>query len=466
MEDQDQNQNRQPNADEITQKNNHPKKRRNPHKPSYDSGMDEKDEGFPFHVDEPQERNRRGGKGKNGQPPRGKKGKGNYPPAKNENGERKNAAQNQGAKKKRQQFGGNYNHPGRGPEDLYGTPSEDDVLTMEELRAKIVLKAADGSIPAEENAGAAETAERTVEKPADAEPFGASQPFPDDPSEEPEEQVEVIGIRFRTSEKTYFFDPKHISLRTGDCAVVETARGPEFGKVVFGNRMVNKKHTFSPLRPVLRKATEEDIAHNEELRKKETEALAICQEKIQNHKLEMKLISAQYAFDNSKLLFYFTSEGRVDFRDLVRDLASVFRIRIELRQIGIRDEAKMLGGLGACGRPLCCSTFLPDFVQVSIKMAKEQNLSLNSAKISGVCGRMMCCLRYESAVYAEEIRKTPPYSSTVKTADGVGTVIGTNPLAGTVRVVLSNTPDAPPKQYSRDEVTILSGSRQNSDQND
>jgi len=169
----------------------------------------------------------------------------------------------------------------------------------------------------------------------------------------------------------------------------------------------------------------------------------------------MKLIDVQYAFDNSKLLFYFSSEGRVDFRELVKDLASVFHTRIELRQIGIRDEAKMLGGFGACGRVLCCSTFLPDFAQVSIKMAKEQGLSLNSTKISGMCGRLMCCLRFESDVYAEEIRKTPSQGSLVKTEDGIGTVISVNPLAGTVRVVLRDTPDTPPKQYHRDTLTVL-----------
>ncbi|MBQ8416688.1 MAG: stage 0 sporulation family protein, partial [Clostridia bacterium] len=236
---------------------------------------------------------------------------------------------------------------------------------------------------------------------------------------------------------------------------VETARGPEFGEICLENTMVDANETVTPLRPLLRIATPQDVAHNEENRQKEAEALKVCQEKIQAHKLDMKLIEAQYAFDNSKLLFYFSSDGRVDFRELVKDLASVFRTRIELRQIGIRDEAKMLGGLGACGRPLCCSTFLPDFAQVSIKMAKEQGLSLNSAKISGMCGRLMCCLRFESDVYTEEIRLTPSIDTIVKTEDGVGTVIGTNPLAGTVRVVLKDSPDTPPKQYHRSTVTVL-----------
>ncbi|MBQ9773609.1 MAG: stage 0 sporulation family protein [Clostridia bacterium] len=253
----------------------------------------------------------------------------------------------------------------------------------------------------------------------------------------------------------YYFDPRGHKLKKGDCAIVETARGPEFGDVCMGNSMINASETVSPLRPLLRVATKEDIERNEANREKEKEALAICQKKIVEHKLDMKLIEVQYAFDNSKLLFYFSSEGRVDFRDLVKDLASVFRTRIELRQIGIRDEAKMLGGLGACGRMLCCSTFLPDFAQVSIKMAKEQGLSLNSAKISGMCGRLMCCLRFESEVYAAEHRLTPPVNSRVKTEDGIGTVISTNPLAGTVRVIFKDAPDTPPKQYHRDSVTLL-----------
>ena len=277
--------------------------------------------------------------------------------------------------------------------------------------------------------------------------------------DEPVERVEIVGVRFRSSGKMYYFDPKGITAKKGDSAIVETARGPEFGDVCLGNSMVRKQEIVAQLRPLLRIATPEDIAHNEENCKKEKEALAVCQQKIQAHKLEMKLIDAQYAFDNSKLLFYFTADGRVDFRELVKDLASVFRTRIELRQIGIRDEAKLLGGIGACGRPLCCSTFLPDFAQVSIKMAKEQNLSLNSSKISGVCGRLMCCLRYESEVYAEEIRRTPAHDSLVKTENGIGKVISSNPLAGTIRVLLKDDPDAPPKQYHRDSVTVLERER-------
>ena len=209
-------------------------------------------------------------------------------------------------------------------------------------------------------------------------------------------------------------------------------------------------------RKIIRIADSEDRIHNEENRRREKEAFDICLEKITAHGLEMKLVDVQYTFDNSKLIFYFTSSGRVDFRELVKDLASVFKTRIELRQIGIRDEAKILGGLGACGRALCCSTFLSDFAQVSIKMAKEQNLSLNSGKISGCCGRLMCCLQYEYKTYAEETAKTPPVDATVKTPDGIGVVTEINPLAGIVKVKLNEHPDVIPKNYHRDSVTIIS----------
>ena len=270
-----------------------------------------------------------------------------------------------------------------------------------------------------------------------------------------EPMVEVVGIRFKASGKTYYFAPNGISLKVGAKAIVETARGLEYGDVALGNTMVKESETVSPLRPVVRKATDADIKHHEENKQKEDEAFRICNEKIIAHELDMKLIDAQYTFDNTKLLFYFTSAGRVDFRDLVKDLASVFRTRIELRQIGIRDEAKMVGGLGLCGRPLCCSLFLTDFGQVSIKMAKEQNLSLNSSKISGICGRLMCCLRYEHETYEYEIKRTPPVDSLVRTVDGVGVVTEINPLAATIKVKLVSSPDTPPKSYKRDEVTVL-----------
>ena len=357
-------------------------------------------------------------------------------------------SQSKNDKKRKNGHGGSY--VAKGPVDLYGNPTADDVLTMEELRAKIVLKSADGSVPAKETP-ATETEEPIAPLPDDL-------LFPGDEAVKParsgEDCVEVVGVRFRSTGKVYFFDPKGNKVRRGNYVIVETARGPEFGEINFGNRMVSKTATVSPLRPVLRVATEADIAHNEENRRKEEEALEICRQKVKAHKLDMKILDVQYAFDNSKLLFYFTSEGRVDFRDLVKDLAAVFRTRIELRQIGIRDEAKMLGGLGACGRTLCCSTFLSDFVQVSIKMAKEQGLSLNSAKISGVCGRLMCCLRYEADTYAEALRQMPAHDALVKTPDGIGNVMSVNPLARTVRVIFKNS-ETPPKQFSADEITVL-----------
>ena len=286
------------------------------------------------------------------------------------------------------------------------------------------------------------------------------------PADDDSPKVEVIGIRFKKAGKVYYFAPGEFKLRIGDAAVVETARGPELGDVACGNRMVREKDVVQPLRPVIRIATKEDIIHGEENKKKEDEAFAICLKKIEEHGLDMKLVDVEYTFDNSKLLFYFTSAGRVDFRELVKDLASVFRTRIELRQIGIRDEAKLMGGLGVCGRPLCCASFLSDFVQVSIKMAKEQNLSLNSTKISGSCGRLMCCLRYEHDTYEAEIKLTPPVESVVKTEDGIGTVIEINPLAGLVKVKLDDKNDVVPKYYHRDSVKVLKLSKrvQNSEE--
>ncbi len=344
--------------------------------------------------------------------------------------------------------------------DPYEAPDKQEI-ELSELRARIVLQAADGSAPTvlgtpvkptEKTPSEAELAEAAN---AAAAILDSEASLTDEGAADESPRVEVIGVRFRSSCKTYYFDPRGIRAAKGDFAIVETTRGPEFGEVRLANCMVKESDTTAPLRPVLRIATPADIAHNEENRVKEQEALAICREKVATYKLEMNLIDVQYAFDSSKLLFYFSAEGRVDFRELVRDLASVFRTRIELRQIGIRDEAKMLGGLGACGRALCCSTFLPDFAQVSIKMAKDQSLSLNTSKISGLCGRLMCCLRYESDVYAEEIKKTPSNDTLVRTEDGVGVVIGSTPLAGTVRVLLKDNPDTAPKQYHRDSVTVL-----------
>ena len=268
--------------------------------------------------------------------------------------------------------------------------------------------------------------------------------------------VHVAGIRFKSNGKIYFFDKGDTALKTGEFAIVDTARGLEFGEVAFSDKEVKESSLVLPLRPVVRAATNSDIEHNRENKEKESEAFKICKSKIDEHKLEMKLIDAQYSFDNSKLLFYFTSATRVDFRELVKDLASIFKTRIELRQIGIRDETKLLGGLGVCGRSLCCSSFLSDFTQVSIKMAKEQNLSLNSGKISGACGRLMCCLQYEYSTYVEEGKLTPPVGSAVKTCDGVGTVTESNVLAGTVKVRLSDKSDMAPVLFSRNDVTLIS----------
>ncbi len=287
------------------------------------------------------------------------------------------------------------------------------------------------------------------------------------PANDPD-AVEVIGVRFRKSTKVYYFSPGNIIMNRGDNVIVETARGPEFGEVSIPNRRVASADIVQPLRPMIRPATREDEAHNLQNRQKEKDAFALCQEKIAKHDLDMKLVDAQYTFDNSKLLFYFTSAGRIDFRELVKDLASVFRTRIELRQIGIRDEAKLLGGLGACGRPLCCASFLSDFVQVSIKMAKEQNLSLNSNKISGACGRLMCCLRYENDTYEAELRLTPPVDSQVRTPDGNGVVTEINPLAGlvNVKIVDSAKQETVFKLFHRDDVTVISRSRQSDDKSD
>ena len=272
------------------------------------------------------------------------------------------------------------------------------------------------------------------------------------PEENETSYTEVVGICFKDGGKVYYFSPNGTNASVGEFAIVETARGLEYGKVCCANKQVKTDDVVQPLRQVVRIATEEDQRQNEENERKEAEALKICQVKINEHGLEMKLIESEYTFDCSKLTFYFTADGRIDFRDLVKDLASTFKTRIELRQIGIRDEAKFMGGLGICGRPFCCSTFLPDFVQVSIKMAKEQNLSLNSAKISGACGRLMCCLRYEYETYLQEIKITPPVDSTVKTEDGIGTVIEANPLRGILKVSINDNV----KQYHRDNVKVIS----------
>lgn len=266
--------------------------------------------------------------------------------------------------------------------------------------------------------------------------------------------VEVVGVSFRSNNKKYYFAPGRLSLHIGDEVIVETARGMEFGKISIVNTFVPASAITPPLRIVTRVATDADRERYERNRELENDAVHICREKIAQHKLDMNLIGAEYTFDNTKLLFYFTAEGRVDFRELVKDLASVFHTRIELRQVGIRDEAKILGGLGACGRPFCCATFLPDFAQVSIKMAKEQNFSLNSAKVSGACGRLMCCLRYEHECYEEALKTTPPNGALVDTTAGTGVVIETRPLLQIVKVRLDEKPEAP-RLFPCEEVTVL-----------
>ena len=266
--------------------------------------------------------------------------------------------------------------------------------------------------------------------------------------------VEIVGVGFRNAGKTYYFSPKKLTLSLGTPVIVETARGVEMGKITIANRHVSEKEIVSPLKEIIRAATPSDVARYKENQRLEEQAAEICREKIKSHRLEMDLVSVEYTFDNSKLLFYFTAESRVDFRELVKDLASVFKTRIELRQIGIRDEAKMMGGFGSCGRPFCCSTFLSDFVQVSIKMAKEQNFSLNSNKISGACGRLMCCLRYEHDTYEEAVKKTPTVGSYVSTPAGLGTVVEARPLAGTIKVRLDEKTDAP-KLYAVSDIRVI-----------
>ncbi len=250
--------------------------------------------------------------------------------------------------------------------------------------------------------------------------------------------ITVIGIRFRTAGKVYFFDPAGLEFVPGEHAIVETARGVEYGDVVLGNREVEEEKVVQPLKPVIRKAVPADEETEKKNREKEEDAYRICQEKIAKHGLEMKLVKAEYTFDNNKLLFYFTADGRVDFRELVKDLASVFRTRIELRQIGVRDETKLLGGIGMCGRPLCCHSYLSDFIPVSIRMAKEQSLSLNPGKISGVCGRLMCCLKYEEDTYEYLNSKLPGIGDTVTAEDGIrGEVQSVSVLRQTVKVLVS-----------------------------
>ncbi len=274
------------------------------------------------------------------------------------------------------------------------------------------------------------------------------------PAQEQPACIEIVGVTFRTAGKVYYFDPCGMIFHNGDEVIVNTARGDEYGFVTIANKEVRTSELVLPLRRVIRSVTPEDIARHEKNMKTEQEAARLFPQKAAHYKLEMKLVDVECAFDNSKLIFYFTAENRVDFRELVKDLASVFRTRIELRQIGIRDEAKMLGGIGSCGRPFCCSTFLNDFGQVSIKMAKEQNFSLNSAKISGCCGRLMCCLRFEHETYETAQKLLPRVGAAVMTENGSGVVMETKPLTGAVKVRLDDKPEAP-KYYDYTELTVI-----------
>ena len=280
--------------------------------------------------------------------------------------------------------------------------------------------------------------------------------------------TKVVGIRFKPVGKIYYFNPEDVELTPGDGVIVETTRGVEFGTVVLADKEIDEKEFNMPIKSILRKATDADRAQADDNKKKAKEAFSICLEKIAANNLEMNLVDVEYTFDRSKVLFYFTADGRVDFRQLVKDLAAVFRTRIELRQIGVRDEAKLLGGFGICGRPLCCSQFLGDFEPVSIKMAKEQSLSLNPTKISGTCGRLMCCLKYEQDAYEELLDKTPNVGALVDTPVGRGTVIGTQLLKGIVSVKM-NSEDTVVNDFKVSEIVIIKNaqrSQQNKQEDD
>ena len=265
--------------------------------------------------------------------------------------------------------------------------------------------------------------------------------------------VKIVGIQLQKNGKIYYFDVNGLNINPGEYVIVDTARGTDLGEVVMGVREIDEESAPASLKKIIRVATQQDIQRCTENRSKEKEAYKICQKKIAEHQLDMKLVSVEYAFDGSKILFYFTANGRVDFRSLVKDLASVFKMRIELRQIGVRDEARMLGGLGACGRPICCGTFLEEFQPVSIKMAKEQNLSLNPTKISGVCGRLMCCLKYEQDHYEQTRRKMPKIGRDVTTPDGIGTVTELNIVKETVRVRIANGDSSEIKEYPLESIS-------------
>jgi len=268
--------------------------------------------------------------------------------------------------------------------------------------------------------------------------------------------IKIVGVRFKKAGKIYYFDPDNFEIEKGQAVIVETARGVEFGTALIVNREVSEQEIVTPLKKVIRVATDEDIVQNEENKIKQAEAFDICVKKIANHGLDMKLIDVEYTFDHNKIIFYFTSDGRVDFRELVKELAAILHTRIELRQIGVRDEAKMLNGIGICGNALCCATFLGDFQPVSIKMAKEQNLSLNPTKISGICGRLMCCLKYEEDTYEELNKKAPNIGDFVRTPDGDGEVLTVNVLRQLVKVgVKKKDNDVLLNYYSVNEIKVL-----------
>lgn len=272
--------------------------------------------------------------------------------------------------------------------------------------------------------------------------------------------TKVVGVRFSDTGKMYYFDPKGFDIKNGQEIIVETANGLEFGKTSTGVKLVEDDEVVSPLKPVIRIATDEDRKKVEENKRKEKEAFEICYQKIQKHNVEMNLTNAEYSFDCSKVIFYFTADGRIDFRELVKDLASTLHTRIELRQIGVRDESKMLGGLGICGRPFCCSTFLDGFHSVTIKMAKDQGLSLAPGKISGTCGRLMCCLKYEQNSYEYLHKITPKVGTVVDCRHGRGTVVDSAILTGKLKIQLDNTPDGLPVIVNREEVRIVRDNKQ------
>lgn len=274
--------------------------------------------------------------------------------------------------------------------------------------------------------------------------------------------INIVGIRFKKAGKIYYFDPNELEIKKGDYVIVETARGIEFGECVIAIKQVKEEEVVAPLKSVIRIANEDDINKHKENKEKEIKALDICLNKIIDHNLDMKLIDVEYTFDNNKVIFYFTADGRVDFRELVKDLATIFKTRIELRQIGVRDEAKMIGGLGPCGRTMCCSSFLGDFASVSIKMAKEQNLSLNPTKISGICGRLMCCLNYEQSTYEDIRKRLPKVGSIVKTENGKGEVISNNTVKESVRIKIRRGDEDYIEDYKITDIELLQGSYEDS----